>query len=160
MIPPISEENRDRQSESKIESSQTDSSQTTTVETEDDEIKKLPHSVARLEIEPNDIKQLGYEVRTKCGVCGEVKSCFWATKDGSKLICRDCRYAIVGSWVERRIYELVAEAQRRDGRGLMREVLLRRLSEFGDVAERKLEELIKLGDLHVYRDETGEYIRR
>ncbi|HEX59842.1 MAG TPA: hypothetical protein ENF26_06835 [Methanomicrobia archaeon] len=160
MIPPISEENRDRQSESKIESSKTDSSQTTTVETEDDEIKKLPHSVARLEIEPNDIKQLGYEVRTKCGVCGEVKSCFWATKDGSKLVCRDCRYAIVGSWVERRIYELVAEAQRRDARGLMREVLLRRLSEFGDIAERKLEELIKLGDLHVYRDETGEYLKR
>lgn len=41
----------------------------------------------------------------------------------------------------------------------MRAVLLRRLADVGDVAERKLAELIEQGDLHVYRDETGEYLR-
>ena len=112
------------------------------------------------EIEPHRLKQLSYEVRTRCGVCGEVKSCFWMTADGKRLVCRDCRYEIVGRWVERRIFELVAEAQQKDERGLLKEVLLRRLSEFGDVAERKLEELLESGDLSIYRDESGEFIRR
>jgi len=111
-------------------------------------------------IEPHELKQLGYEVRTKCGVCGEPRSCFWMTKDGSKFICRDCRYKIVGRHVEAKIFELVEKAQKVDERGLLREVLLRRLAEYGDVAERKLEELIEQGDLHIYRDETGEYVRR
>ncbi|HEX59102.1 MAG TPA: bifunctional DNA primase/polymerase, partial [Methanomicrobia archaeon] len=119
--------------------------------------KKFDNAV---EIDWRSIRQLGYEVSTKCAVCGEPKICTYVDDSGKHFICRDCRYKIVGRHVEAKIFELVEKAQQVDERGLLREVLLRRLSEFGDVVERKLQELIENGDLFVYRDESGEFIRR
>ena len=131
------------------------------------ELELEPEPESESEPEPErepaaeDLKRLHYEVSARCDVCREPKICVWVTKDGRRLVCRDCRYRIVGEWVEAKIYELVAEAQRRDERGLLKAVLLRRLADVGDVAERKLQELVESGDLFIYRDSDGnEYVRR